>query len=328
MVEPKKGEFKEYPLPQDKSGVMRPVTDQKGQIWFGEMGRNLLAVFNPNTQRFQQFVVPHGQYGIMGVAVAPDNTIWFAEQYANFIGHYEPQANHFTEYPLGHVTKPDASNKNHTISLPLAPNELALDKQGNVWFTEMNADALGKLNITTGKFTHYPLSHPPTVQQLDPYGITIDQHGLIWFTEAGQNKIGSFNPQTGEVHTFISSTTGTAFMEIISDRTNTIWLSTFNSADLIQFNPQNKTFTAYPTRTSGNDSGISGIYGLTSTSNNSIWITIPAANAIAHFDSQAKTFTYFSIPSNSSTPLGITVGTDHTVWFTESAKNQLGAFTP
>ena len=32
------GRFREYPLPQPNSQLMRPVVDHQGRIWFGEMG--------------------------------------------------------------------------------------------------------------------------------------------------------------------------------------------------------------------------------------------------------------------------------------------------
>jgi streptogramin lyase len=321
-------QFHEYPLPQARSGVMRPATDHEGRIWFGEMGQNALAVFTPATQQFQQFTIPHGQYGIMGVTVASDDTIWFTEQYANFIGQYNARSKHFTEYTLPQITLPTQNKHARPFNLPLAPDELAFDAQGNIWFTEMNADALGKLDIKTGRFTHYPLSNPPTVQQRNPYGITVDAQGNIWFTEAGQNKIGRYAPTTGKFQFFTFPTPGTSFMEITSDQSGSIWSTTFNSTQLVQFDPHRQTFTAYVARTTKMGSGVSGIYGITSISPNSIWLTIPEGNTIAHFNSQTKTFSYYAIPSQASTPLGITEGQNHTFWFTESATNQLGVLQP
>src|SRR5689334_7556684 len=70
------GDFHEYPLPQTNSGVMRPAIDREGRLWFGEMGHNYLAVFDPHTHTFSQITPPHGRSGIMGVLVAPDDTIW------------------------------------------------------------------------------------------------------------------------------------------------------------------------------------------------------------------------------------------------------------
>src|SRR5437868_10819246 len=136
----------EYPLPQSNSGLMRPAIDHQGRIWFGEMGRNYLAYFDPRTQTFQQMTPPHGRDGIMGIQVAADDTIWFAEQYANYIGHYFPTTGTFHLYPLSSVTTPDPGNAGKTLTLPSAPNDLALDTHGDVWFAEFNADRLGRLD--------------------------------------------------------------------------------------------------------------------------------------------------------------------------------------
>ena len=89
------GTFQEYSLPLSNSGLMRPAIDHAGRIWFGEMGHNFLAVFDPHSQKFQQITPPHGRSGIMGIVVASDDTIWFAEQYANYIGHYFPVPGNF-----------------------------------------------------------------------------------------------------------------------------------------------------------------------------------------------------------------------------------------
>src|SRR5438270_3889116 len=140
------GTFREYPLPQTNSGMMRPVIDHEGRLWFGEMGHNYLAVFDPRTQTFQQITPPRGRSGIMGLLVAPNDTIWFAEQYANYIGNYFPTTRQFHVYPLPTVTTPDPSNPSQTLTLPSAPNDLAMDTHGNIWFTELNADSLARLD--------------------------------------------------------------------------------------------------------------------------------------------------------------------------------------
>src|SRR6266566_3918171 len=115
------GNFHEYSLPNSNSGLMRPAIDHTGRIWFGEMGHNFLAVFNPRTQKFQQMTPPHGRSGIMGVVVASDDTVWFAEQYANYIGHYFPATGQFQTYPLPTLTKPDPSDTAKTLTLSGAP---------------------------------------------------------------------------------------------------------------------------------------------------------------------------------------------------------------
>src|SRR5579863_2494613 len=194
------GSFREYPLPQSDDGLMRPAIDHEGRIWFGEMNRNKLAIFDPRTRAFQQITPPHGQSGIMGIEVSADDTIWFAEQYADYIGHYFPKTGQFKLYSLPSMTVPDPNNAKKTLTLPSAPNDLAIDVHGNIWFTELNAGAVGKLVPATGHFTQFLLwTKQAQAQQIDPYGITVDPHGLIWFTELSGNRIGRLDPRNGAI---------------------------------------------------------------------------------------------------------------------------------
>jgi virginiamycin B lyase len=324
------GAFKEYPLPQTQSGLMRPAVDHQGRIWFGEMEKNYLASFDPQSKKFVQITPPHGQYGIMGVIVAPDDTVWFAEQIADYIGHYDPKSKHFTTYALPQVSTPDPANKQHRLSLPSAPNELISDQQGDIWFTEMNADAIGKLQVKTGTITQYPLTSPPTVQKLSPYSITADAQGNIWFTASGESKIGRITPHNGAIHFYSIPKTvqnsDISLMEIIDDPAGMLWITTFNTSNIIRFDPSKGAFTTY--QLSNTQQGINGVYGIIAASGNYLWATVAASNAIVRFDTTTKKSTNYTIPTARCTPLGIVMAPDHTLWFTESATDQLGMFKP
>ena len=95
------GRFREFALPQNNNGLMRPALDGQGRLWFGEMNRNHLGSFDARTSQFWQQTPPAGQSGIMGIVAAPDNTIWFAEQYADYIGHYFPSTGRSEERRVG-----------------------------------------------------------------------------------------------------------------------------------------------------------------------------------------------------------------------------------
>lgn len=316
------GNIQEYPLPQSASGVMRPAIDHQGRIWFGEMGHNYLAFFDPHTRRFQQMTPPHGASGIMGVVVAADDTIWFAEQYANYIGHYNPTTQQYQTYSLPRLTVPDPANKGGLLTLPSAPNDLALDAQDNVWFTELNADSLGMLDPRTGSIRQYPLGAHKSVQTLNPYGIAIDPKGLVWFTESSTNHLGRLDPHTGIIQTYNAPGSGITLMEVISDPHGTVWLTSFNTGQLLKFEPETATFTAFQAASPENSNG--GLYGLTRTSDGTIWVTISQENAIARFDPASRQFVKYTIPTDNSLPFGIVAALDHTLWFTESGSNKLG----
>jgi virginiamycin B lyase len=323
-----RGSFQEYPLPQANSGMMRPSIDHEGRIWFGEMSLNRLAVFDPRTRTFQQMTPPQGRYGIMGVEVAPDDTIWFAEQYANYIGHYFPTSGKYHIYSLPTLMIPDPNNAGKTLSLPSAPNDLALDSHGNVWFTELNADALGKLDTHTGQVQQYSLSTRKSVQTLDPYGITVDPQGMVWFTEASNNHLGRLDPASGDMRSFTMSglETRTTLMEIASDPHGIIWATSFTSGLLLSFDPRTSTFTPYNALSGGN--GIGGLYGLAIASSGEVWATLTEENAIARLDVATRHFVYYQIPTKGSLPLGVVMGAHHTLWFTEAGSDKIGMLRP
>lgn len=316
------GNFHEYSLPQSNSGLMRPAIDHEGRIWFGEMSRNYLAVFDPHTQKFQQLTPPHGLSGVMGVEVASDDTVWFAEQYANYIGHYFPSTGRFRIYLLPMLTVPDPSDSSKTLTLPSAPNDLAFDTHGDVWFTELNADALGRLDTQTGQIQQYPLSVKKSVQSLNPYGIAVDPQGMIWFTTSSTNHVGRLDPGTGQIRYFTMQGSASPLMEIASDAHGIIWITSFSSGLLLSLNPGTGKFSSYYAPTT------SGLYGLAITPTEQVWVTIAGENVIAHLDVAANRFIYYAIPSSGSLPLGVVVGANNTLWFTEAGSNKIGMLQP
>jgi virginiamycin B lyase len=316
------GNFQEYPLPQKNSSLMRPAIDHEGRIWFGEMGKNYLAVFDPRTKTFQQMTPPHGHYGIMGIVVAADDTIWFAEQTANYIGHYFPRTRQFQVYPLPTLSVPDPGNAHKTVSLPSAPNDLALDTHGNVWFTELNADSLAMLDVHTGTIKQFPLSANKSVQKLDPYGITVDPQGFVWFTESSNTRLGRLDPQTGQISYFSPPGLNDPLMEVVSDTQGNIWATSFSSGLLLSYNPHTHTFKPHYATIGGESAG--GVYGVAAAPNGEIWLAVTSENAIASLDVTANSFTFYPVPTQASLPFGLVMAPNHTIWFTEAGSDQIG----
>jgi len=226
-------------------------------------------------------------------------------------------------YPLPTITVPDPSHAGKTLTLPSAPNDLALDAHGNAWFTELNAGALGRLDTHTGFVQQYPLAGNKDVQALFPYGVTVDQQGMVWFTEPSGSHIGRLDPATGGIRLFTPPGPNVALMEIASDTHGVIWATSFGSGLLLSLNPRTGTFTAYYVP-STEGTGAGALYGLVVTPDNNVWVTVSAENAIARLDVAAHRFTPYRIPTDSSLPIGIVAGANHTLWFTEAGSNSVG----
>ncbi|GCE49167.1 streptogramin lyase [Thermosporothrix hazakensis] len=313
------GRFHEYPLPQTGNGLMRPVIDQNGDIWFGEMEYNHLSVFSPHNALLQQIPIPEGANGIMGLTVAPDNTIWFAEQYGNFIGHYTPTTREFQRYPLTLL-------EHNKQQLPSAPNSLAVDQQGNIWFTELNADMIGVLNPRTGAIKQYALTEHKTVQQYAPYSLTIDKQGVVWFTLSNKPLLGRLDPPTGKVTLIEIPEKQNRLMEITHDAEGAIWATGFEQGLVLKYKPTTQQFAVY--RAAHEPKRANGVYGILSQQNGDIWVVSTSENAIAQLKHGEQQFRYYRIPTASSMPLGLVEGPDGTFWFTETGGNRIASFKP
>lgn len=306
--------FQAYAFPRPENEVMRPAIDRKARLWFGAMGQNALVVFDPRTHTFGYLTPPHGHHGIMGVQVAPDDTIWFAEQSANYLGHYFPATGRYRLYPLPWLSIPDPAHPGQMRSLPSAPNELALDAQGEVWFTEFNADRLGRLDPHTDRMQHYALSAKASVQTLYPYGVIIDAEGMVWFTESGTNRLGRLDPATGAMRLFTAPDPHALLMEIASDTQGSIWVTSFTPGLLFRLHPGTGTFTSYLAPAQGSER--SALYGLLVTKAGEVWVTMLEENALARLDVAAQRFLTYQLPRPNSQPLGLVMDAGHALWFT------------
>ena len=71
------------------------------------------------------------------------------------------------------------------------PVFVAIDANGNVWFTEHNSDAIGELDPQNMTWNQWSV-----LSGSAPFDLTFDKNGNLWFTEFDANRIGFFNPHT------------------------------------------------------------------------------------------------------------------------------------
>jgi hypothetical protein len=89
------------------------------------------------------------------------------------------QSGHFTEYFL-----PAPSS---------APSEIAVGRDGNLWFADYGSYALGRIT-PQGTVARFPLPASNHTSNVGPDSIITDAHGNLWFTENDSNWIGRLSP--------------------------------------------------------------------------------------------------------------------------------------
>ena len=91
------------------------------------------------------------------------------------------------------VFDPKTEKFTHIPEVPTSYG-IALDQEGNAWFTELTPSGkVGKVDAKTLKVTKYTL---PT-QNGRPRRIEVDDKGIVWFAEFDGGKIGRLDPKTG-----------------------------------------------------------------------------------------------------------------------------------
>ena len=168
------------------------ASDSKNRLWIsaiGSAGLSSIIMYNPSNNATQTFSVPTNGAFIQGVTVASDDTIWFAETGSKKIGHLIPDSGQAAiEYA------PPT-----TINL-YEPIQVALDRSGNIWFTDHASDQFGEIDLHTQPPTWrvFPIGYcPDNCRYGLPNSIFVDASNTVWFSEHIAGRIGRYNPSTG-----------------------------------------------------------------------------------------------------------------------------------
>lgn len=205
--------------------------------------------------------------------------------------------------------------KEFSVPTPASgPLGITVDRNGDVWFAESNASAIGRFNPTSLAFKEYAT---PT-RNSGPELIISDGSDSLWFTERIANKIARFNTITEtfteyEVPTPKANPTG-----IIRDKKGYVWFTEFTANKLGRLDPKTRNITEFKVPTDN-----AGPLGITLDSDGNIWFTEAYAKKIAKFSPTQSRFTEYSFEKGVFSPVGIAVN-ENVVWFADHGSSQLG----
>ena len=178
------------------------------------------------------------------------------------------------------------------------PFEITPGPDGNMWFTELGANKIGKIT-RTGKITEFPLA-----SGAGPSGIVAGPDGNLWFTEEFGNKIGRIT-KAGVVTEF-PLTAGAYPLGITAGSDGNLWFA--ESANKIGRMTTTGTITEFSVPTAN-----AGVSVLTPGPDGNVWFT-EAANKIGEI-TPSGTITEFALGGSNPAPRGITAGPDGNLWF-------------
>jgi len=166
--------FDEWDLPEG-SHPHGLLVDRQGTVWYTGNGNGTIGELDPRTGKVKQHKVPAGG-SPHTIVIDDEGTLWFTDQ-RGALGRLDRRSGAITEYRMSG-----------------GPYGLSVDKQGDVWVCRMGADALGKLQVKTGRISELPMGRGSR-----PRRVATAPDGSLWVTLYGNGKLAHVDPVAGKV---------------------------------------------------------------------------------------------------------------------------------
>jgi virginiamycin B lyase len=257
--------YVEYDTPGPNRMPWSAHPDKDGTFWVPYYGRaNKIGHLYPQTGEIKEYPVPNmGTAAIHSAVPAPDGSVWLTEQGSDKLGKWDPVTQTITEYQdsvgkhtvrvdpktgmvwsTGAMTVFDPKTEKFT-HIPEVPTcyGIALDQQGNAWFTELTPNGkVGMVDAKTLKVTKYTL---PTANGR-PRRIQVDDKGIVWFAEFEAGKIGRLDPKTGAITEFQLPGPQPTPYALGIDRDGKVWYSSEYMDVIGRLDPETGKVIEYP----------------------------------------------------------------------------------
>jgi len=224
-LDPKTGEFKEYPLVEGKnSGPHGLVADSEGNIWYTANFAGYIGKLDPRTGKVTEYKMPSEKADDPhSLVFDAQGILWFTAQGGNMVGRLDPKSGkiELREVPtesalpygiqinskgvpifcelgtnkMGSIDPKNLKITEYPLPESARPRRLAIAADDTVYFTDFKSGHLGVLNTASGAVKMYA---SPGGAESNPYGIAITPDGMVWYSESGvkPNTIVRFDPKT------------------------------------------------------------------------------------------------------------------------------------
>jgi virginiamycin B lyase len=257
--------YVEYDLPGPNRMPWSAHPDKDGTFWIPYYGRaNRIGHLDPVSGEVKEYPVPNlGTAAIHSAVPAPDGSVWLTEQGSDKLGRWDPDTREITEYAdtagkhtaridpktgyvwsTGAMTRfdPKTEKYDHIADVPSCYG-IALDQDGNAWFTELLPNGkVGKVDAQTLQVTKYTL---PTANGR-PRRIQVDGKGIVWFAEFDGGKIGRLDPKTGAIIEFQLPGPQPTPYALGIDRDGKVWYSSEYMDVVGRLDPDTGKVVEYP----------------------------------------------------------------------------------
>ncbi|HLH97911.1 MAG TPA: carboxypeptidase regulatory-like domain-containing protein [Xanthobacteraceae bacterium] len=242
-LDPKTGKVTEFPVPEEKkgwpTGMLALHADKSDNIWIGMMYQGAMAKFDPKTDQFQVFNLPPDMNKDMAQvnmvraeSEDVDGKVW--SQNNGFA------AIHRLDVATGKIEtiapfKNAGVGENHNIY------DIMPDSKNNLYFTDIAADYIGRVDAKTEEVKLYPLPTKPA----GPRRGMMDSQERVWFGEYRGNKIGMFDTKSETFKEWKMPTPWSAPYDVVVDKNGEAWTGSMLNDLVDRLDPKTGQVTEY-----------------------------------------------------------------------------------
>ena len=299
-LDPRTGHVSSYKLKQLKNDLAvnthGVICDPDEGVWFTNLTESTNTKFDPKTEQFQRYPNPDSIAEGTGGSLEMDS-----------------KGNLWTDTNAG-FAKLDPKTGGYTAYNSMTPGGgkygTAIDREDNIYITQMPFDIIGKLNSRTGKVSEIRLkpSMKPSErnrqlneQQLSlmatPWigtngprrSATFRTGDYVYFPLYWGNSLAKVNIHTDEVKKFQIPIPHALPYNVMPDRNGMIWISMLNAERIAKFDPATEKFTIYKLPSLGYETRYIDVDN--STDPPSVWVPSGRNNKIARIQFRMQTAT-------------------------------------
>jgi streptogramin lyase len=255
----------QQPIPANANAHVAPHSLQvapDGTIWITLCLGNKIARFDPRTERFEVWAQEDGLYPHT-LRFDARGRVWYTLAVSNQVAMIDPATGLRRTFRLparswretfavravpwvlwlGRFVELDPERAGDAPPLPV-PYGIDVAPDGGVWFSQLNAHRIGRLDPETGdvRLIDTPFAAPRRLR--------FDSQGNLWIPGFSSGVLARFDPRSGEFRTWELPIeprgTETPYALNVDRRTDAVWICGTQSDTLIRFEPAIERFTVYP----------------------------------------------------------------------------------
>jgi virginiamycin B lyase len=206
------------------------VIGPDGAPWVTDGGLNAIVRVDPRTEQVKSFPLPKdkGYANLNTLTFDKNGMVWFTGQ-AGIYGRADPKT--------GKVDVWDAPKGR-------GPYGIATTPSGEVWYSSLAGNYIGKINLTTGA-VEVVESPPPGAGARRVWS---DSKNRLWVSLWNSGEVGLYDPSAKSWKKWKLPGQRPMAYSVYVDETDGVWLTDFGADTIVRFDPKSEKFQTWPGR--------------------------------------------------------------------------------